>query len=416
MAENVEYKLILEGIDKINDQLKTVKHNADQLHSSFGGIKEILGGLGIAFGIREALSEMMSFGRESVQIFESVQKSKIQLDNALKNRDVGFTLEQLTKQAEEYGKKWIFSKEQMLAAQLTLTNFKNLHGQIFQQAEEIAINIASKRGMDVGEVVGSVGRALNDPTHGIRLLRQYGVVFTELQQKQIKVWEETGKTAKAQDLIMQQLTATFKGAADAAAQTDAGLKTLAKHSLEEAKEKFGEVIDKMELGLLPAFNKLIGGLDKLGSWLISQQKDSERAGLFSHFMDQVSEQNKIFRQGKTTDQMEEEANALALNFIKNKGVGNEGMTNAIGGFSMLGKSGQFAGGKKSTDKPAEANMSDKVTGTKQLIINVSIQRLNGIEKAIFGAGETERAGDMSAAAIVKKLLGAVNQFSASTDI
>lgn len=257
--EGVKYKISLE--DYFSQGIKGAHRTANAFESTVSTLKSTLVGLAAAVGI-------VQFGRESVKQFEEAERAKVQLDNALKNRDVGFTLKELTEQADAYGKKWIFSNDQIMAAQVALTKFKNVSGDMFKGAQELAINIASQKGGSVDEWINTVGRALNDPTHASRLLRPLGIALTDVQEKMIKRLVETGKSAKAQDMIFQQLNKTFAGSADAAARTAEGMKKIAAHKWEDMQETFGKVISDVQVALMPAIDGFTNGMQRLANWVV----------------------------------------------------------------------------------------------------------------------------------------------------
>ena len=66
------------------------------------------------------------------------------------------------------------------------------------------------------------------------------------------------------------------------------------------------------------------------------------------------------------------------------------------------------------DKAGLGSQSDKVTGTKQVTINVSINKL--VEMVKIEARNIKEGVNSAAPDVAKALLSAVNQFSASTDI
>jgi hypothetical protein len=65
-------------------------------------------------------------------------------------------------------------------------------------------------------------------------------------------------------------------------------------------------------------------------------------------------------------------------------------------------------------EPTLAPQSEKVSGTKQVIINVSINKLVELIKIV--AANTKEGINQAGPDVAKALMGAVNQFSASTDI
>jgi hypothetical protein len=314
--EGVKYRISLEdmfsgGIHKAHGSARNFEKGIEQITEKLRGVRGM---------IIEAFAgyELIQFGKDSVKAFEEAERAKSQLDNALKNRDVGFTMHELSAQAEEYAHKWIFSKDQIAKAQVELTKFKNIHGDSFLKTEELAINIASRKGGGIEEWMNTVGRAINDPTHASRLLRPMGIAFTDAQEKMIKQLVNTGNVAKAQDMIFKELNNTFAGSADAAAHTAEGMKAIAGHGWEEFQEKIGGVIDKVEMSLLPMFQEeLLPALDKFADWVTDHGDD------ITHFFEHVWNVAKFF--GKTIYDIVDGLNALFDNKHYNVYMDSEGL-------------------------------------------------------------------------------------------
>src|ERR1017187_4106710 len=112
--QEVKYTLILEGIDRMESGMKSAKVHTDALDHSFGHLQGMIREIGIAIGLSFGIEKLVEFGKESVKQFEKIEHAKTQLTNALQNRDIEFSMEELNSQAEEYSKKWIYSKEQIM--------------------------------------------------------------------------------------------------------------------------------------------------------------------------------------------------------------------------------------------------------------------------------------------------------------
>lgn len=255
MEDTVKY--ILELKDEMSAHLETINKNVLKMNKSMHDSHNIVGELQKRFLAFFAVEKVIEFGKESVKAYDEMRQAQVQLANALSNRDIGVTADELTEKAEEYSKKWIFTKDQILAAQVELTNFRNLAGEAYDRAEQVAINIASKSGGDLKQITADIGRALNTPQMGIRLLRQFGVSFSKQQRELLTSLAETGQMAKAQDMIFRQLEETYRGAADAAASTEEGQRKLAEHGFEEMKEEIGAIITEIEMALLPDFKAMV---------------------------------------------------------------------------------------------------------------------------------------------------------------
>lgn len=105
---------------------------------------------------------------------------------------------------------------------LTFTRIRNEVGDgndIFRQATEAALDLATRFGGDARKAFVQVGKALNDPVRGVTALRRVGISFTKQQQVQIKTLVESGRVLEAQKLILRELQIEVGGTAAAVGAT-----------------------------------------------------------------------------------------------------------------------------------------------------------------------------------------------------
>jgi hypothetical protein len=136
----------------------------------------------------------------------------------------------------------------------TFQNIKNLGPhKIFDQTTIAAANMAAKMGTDASASARQLGIALNDPTKGLGRLTRVGVTFTKSQTDQIKAMQKSGNLMGAQQLILDQLTIKFGGAAKAAGETLPG-------QLKRSEVAFGELSKSVVETILPIVTPAIQGL------------------------------------------------------------------------------------------------------------------------------------------------------------
>lgn len=133
---------------------------------------------------------------------------------------------------------------------LTFRNIQNTKtNKTFDQATVAATNLSVAMGEDMKSAALQVGKALNDPVHGLTALKRVGVQFTDAQTNLIKKLVDTGKTAEAQKIILGELNKEFGGSAKAAGTTLAG-------QLDILKEKFKNAAGEVISTLLPYVTRL----------------------------------------------------------------------------------------------------------------------------------------------------------------
>ena len=176
----------------------------------------------------------------------------------------GFTVDQLTEYAASLQKVTTFGDETIVNAQAILATFKEIKGDVFQDAVKSMLDMSAVMGTDLQASAVQLGKALNDPMRGVSALRKVGVSFTQDQLALIRSLQETGDIAGAQKVILAELAGEFGGAATAMAQTAGGKLKQMQNALGDVKEGIGTVVNAAVAGFFPAITSAFGGAE---SWL-----------------------------------------------------------------------------------------------------------------------------------------------------
>lgn len=133
---------------------------------------------------------------------------------------------------------------------LTFKNVRNEVGkgnQIFDRATQAAVDLSAAGFGDLSGQSKMLGKALNDPIKGISALSRSGVTFTEQQKEQIKTLVDSGRTLKAQKLILGEVESQVGGAAAATATEG-----------EKAGVALGNLKEQIGTALLPVVDAAAG--------------------------------------------------------------------------------------------------------------------------------------------------------------
>lgn len=139
---------------------------------------------------------------------------------------------------------------------LTFRNITNQMGagnDIFNRTTAIMVDMARALNEGVASSAIRLGKALNDPIRGLTALRKVGVGFSQEQENQIRILQESGDIMGAQKIILSELQAQFGGSGAAFAQTFAGQVELLNHEL-------GALGEEATLIVMPALRGLVEGL------------------------------------------------------------------------------------------------------------------------------------------------------------
>lgn len=243
---------------------------AQKKTGSFGkSVKKAVSGINVAFSA-------IAVGAFTAKIISATAKQEAavkQLQQGLATTAgaVGFSLDQLTSQAEQLQKATTFGDEDIIKAQSQLVTFTKITGDEFQRTIGLAADLSTRFDTDLKSSVLQLGKALNDPVKNLSALSRAGIQFSDDQADVIKALFETGREAEAQQLILKELETQFGGSAKAAGETFGGaLKGLqndlgdlleAKGGLPDATNRIvqlREVVSSPEF--VTAFNSLTSGI------------------------------------------------------------------------------------------------------------------------------------------------------------
>src|SRR6266487_1102613 len=135
-----------------------------------------------------------------------------------------------------------FTDDAVQSAENVLLTFPRIGKDIFPQTTLAVLNLSQAMHQDWKQSAIEVGKALDDPIRGMTNLRRIGVEFSDAQVKVIKHLWETGHTAEAQKLILQELNKEFGNSAVAAGTTFAGKLKILSQTFDDLKQAVGDRI------------------------------------------------------------------------------------------------------------------------------------------------------------------------------
>lgn len=210
------------GIDR-------AKAGAEGLTESFSNAAGLIGAAFAAIGITASLNEVF-------QATVEAERESMLLANAVRATGMaaGFTTEQLKAQQVVLQQSTGVGDEAISSMQRTLLSFRNVHGEVFRQASQLALDFAAATGGDATEAARKFGMALNDPANGLGRLKMAGVAVTDELKAQVEALTANGDLVGAQTLLLGELSKAYGGAAVAARDTLGG-------SINALKENFGNL-------------------------------------------------------------------------------------------------------------------------------------------------------------------------------
>jgi phage-related protein len=266
------------GASEAKEQLKGVSGSVKETSSGF---KDMLGGaLSFAAGqaVFNAVGQAAGFLKDQIgSVFtesEQAQQSMAQTVDVLNSTHdaSGMTAQAVADLAGNFSHLTLFSDDTTQAAENMLLTFTNIGKTVFPDATKTVLDMSQALGQDTKSSAIQLGKALNDPITGITALQRVGVTFTDSQKNLIKSMVDSGNTAGAQKVILQELQREFGGSAEAAGKTFPGMLQILSQSFDDIKQKIGDAVlpilqqltGWVSTNVLPIFNKFSDWITNVG--------------------------------------------------------------------------------------------------------------------------------------------------------
>lgn len=211
--------LVTAEVDKAIKNLKSVDKQTGATEKMF---KQLGGAIGAAFSVKA----VVDFGKACADQYRennqaaSILKSTLEATGAT----AWTTFKELEEMASGLQQKTNFAASSIESMQSVLLGFRNITGETFGEATKAILDMATVMKMDLSSAAQSIGKALDDPIHGMDSLKKQGFNFTAAQKQVIQSFLDAGDAASAQKIILDELNGTFGGAAEAAADYSTKIK------------------------------------------------------------------------------------------------------------------------------------------------------------------------------------------------
>lgn len=211
--------LVTAEVDKAIKNLKSVDKQTGDTEKLF---KKLGGSIGAAFSVKA----IIDFGKACSEQFREDNQAAAILKSTLEatGATAWTTFEELEEMASGLQQKTNFAASSIESMQSVLLGFRNITGETFGEATKAILDMATVMKMDLSSAAQSIGKALDDPIHGMDSLKKQGFNFTAAQKQVIQSFLDAGDAASAQKIILDELNGTFGGAAEAAADYSTKIK------------------------------------------------------------------------------------------------------------------------------------------------------------------------------------------------
>ncbi|KRG53613.1 phage tail length tape measure family protein [Stenotrophomonas nitritireducens] len=226
--------------------------------------RNVIGGLfaGVTVGslFRSIITETRDASGEVAQL-QAVLKST--------GQQAGYTQQQLLDMSSSMSEATTHSAGEIVRAQTRLLSYTGIVGKQFPQALQMAIDQSARLGESIEQSAETIGKALDKPSQGVAALTKQGFKFTEQQKLQMKIMEATGRTAEAQQIVLDAMAESYAGAGAAARNTFGG-------ALAGVGNALRDLVDGSGSGSL---SSVISAINGVAAALASPEMKAAAAGL-----------------------------------------------------------------------------------------------------------------------------------------
>ena len=304
-----------------NEPLKGVLDDAIDMFKDWGErikytLEDLVGG--------RTFDELWANIKAGVEAFEASQDAINKLGYAIKasGDKAGFTTDKMKAMNAELRKVVRDSSDVITEAQRALLKYTNVRqraeGNIFQETIKGASDLSAAVGGDLVSNVELLGAALQSPKDAFEALANVGVTFTRQQKALITQLQNTGQGVKAQQIILKELTDTYGGAGEKAANTFGAKMAKLNEYYDQAWKRIGEY-------LVPYLNKFIEAIEKINRVL-----DYYQDKIVKWFEGMASSMGKSF--GSGTDWLKKFGDFCVKVFSATQAAIQEWQSFLIGGF------------------------------------------------------------------------------------
>ena len=167
---------------KINADTQNAEKNLAGVQKALGGFAKFAANAAVVAG-----AVLVGALADGVKGIMEMEQQTAQLNAVLKstNGAAGVTAAEVTAMADAFEKSTKFAAESVLEGQNLLLTFTKVGKDVFPQATQAMVDMATAMGTDVSSQAIALGKALNDPIAGVASLTRVGVQFTDEQKNAI---------------------------------------------------------------------------------------------------------------------------------------------------------------------------------------------------------------------------------------
>lgn len=242
-------------IEQFEERMNKAGKDAEVFESRFEGV-----GAGVARTATAITTAVVTIGTamaaaavKFIEAGEEQRQAVARLEAVFKatGHAAGVTTRQVLEFAAARQAVTNFGDEVTVQGAAVLATFKSIRGEAFMQTISLAQDMAELMGGDLQGAVLQLGKAMEDPEHGLMALRRAGISFNEEQKETIIALAQSNRLHEAQAMILQMVAGQIGGVAEAA-----------QSPLTAFRNTVSDLAEDIGIALLPAFQEFSNDVTK----------------------------------------------------------------------------------------------------------------------------------------------------------
>lgn len=155
-----------------------------------------------------AYKTLIEVVHETVQEFANLEAAQLRLGtlNQATGGAAGFTTSQFQDMAKKMSKGSVFTEREVTQAQFQLARGGEVRGKQFERGMEAAKSLTVLTGQSLPETAQQLERAMNDPEHAQKMLRQAGLApLTRPEHARMQAFMQGNQVEKAQEILLNKI-------------------------------------------------------------------------------------------------------------------------------------------------------------------------------------------------------------------
>ena len=272
MAGNITLKIsadvqqAINGIGNVNQKLDQLSQKTDILDNKFvklsTGFNIVTDTVGKVFG---AFRKVVEVASELTAAYSVQEQAEVKLQSTLKatQNACGMTATELLNIADSLSSVTTFSDQAILSVEQLLVSARTIGKDVIPEATEACLDMAAALGEDTVSSARRLAKVLADPKSNLDALKDANIQLTQSQKDQITSLQEQNRLYEAQQIVLEAVSSSYGGIAQALADTDTGKIDQLKNAWNDLKEALGEMMMNSLDGLVDYTLSLVQKIEGL---------------------------------------------------------------------------------------------------------------------------------------------------------